>query len=190
MIDTTGCVNNTIATRSGEYFDFADPQESQVNIEDIAIGLSNTCRFAGQCEFYSVAEHSVHCATIVLRESGNTKAALHALLHDAAEAYIGDMPKPLKNMLPEFRAVEQKVESVIRRKFGLTDEFDDIVKSIDLRMLKTEKTQLFQEDGTIWHGFNDLEVVDIDIMRWPPSDVIDVFMAMFELLRGDDECDS
>lgn len=190
MIDTTGCIDNTIATSGGVYFDFFDPQESQVNIEDIALGLSNTCRFAGQCEFYSVAEHSVHCATTALRESGNTNAALHALLHDAAEAYMGDMPKPLKNMLPDFRAVEQKVEAVIRRKFGLTDEFDEIVKSIDLRMLKTEKTQLFQKDGTIWHGFKDLEVVDVDIMRWAPSDAWDVFMAMFDLLTGEDECDS
>lgn len=190
MIDETGCVNNTIVTSSGMYFDFADPQPSQVNIKDIATGLSNTCRFAGQCEFYSVAEHSVHCATTVLRESGSMLAALHALMHDAAEAYTGDMPKPLKNMLPEFREVEAKVEKAIRIKFGLGGVYDGVVKDIDLRMLKTEKTQLFQEDGTIWHGFGELEVIDVDIMRWAPSDAVDVFMAMFELLTGDDECDS
>ena len=189
MIDTTGCVNNTILTKSGVYFDFADPQEWQVHIDDIAHGLSNTCRFAGQCDFYSVAEHSVHCANTALYETRDNLASLHALLHDAAEAYMGDLPKPLKIMLPDFRAVEHCVEQAIRDKFGLTDAFDSLVKSIDLRMLKTEKQQLFDNDGVMWTGFDELEVIDVDIKCWKPKDAVVVFMSMFNLLRGDDECD-
>lgn len=188
MIDTTGCVNNTILTNSGSYFDFADPQESQVCIEDIAIGLSNTCRFAGQVKFYSVAEHCVHCANEALEESSMGKLpALHALLHDATEAYMGDLPKPLKNMLPDFRAVEQRVESVIRSKFGLTDVYNEFVKDIDLRMLKTEKQQLFENDSVPWSGFHELEAFDVKIRHWKPKDAAVVFMAMFEMLRGDDQ---
>ena len=102
-----------ILTNSGKHFDFADPQPDQIDILDIAQGLANECRYAGQCRvFYSVAQHSFLASQIV-----NPRLALEALLHDAAEAYCKDIPRPLKYMLPEYQAIEARVESAIRERF-------------------------------------------------------------------------
>ena len=102
-----GCVNNTMRLRSGCYFDLADPKPEHFRFADIAGALAKTCRFGGQIEhFYSVAEHSVHCAA--QGESDGlplgTQAAL--LMHDAAEAFTGDIIKPLKIMLPRYSTIE------------------------------------------------------------------------------------
>ena len=105
-----------IATSTGKHIDFVNITPDQICIEDIARGLSNECRFAGQLEsFYSVAQHSVYVSQIVPPEY-----ALEALLHDAAEAYIKDIPSPLKAMLPDYKAMEKHIEAAIREKFGLT----------------------------------------------------------------------
>jgi len=181
-IDTTGCVNNTILTHSGTYFDYASPKPEHVSLGDIAKGLSNTCRFGGQCQFYSVAEHCWHCAEEGL-SIGGRELALHALMHDAAEAYVGDMPKPLKNMMPEFRRLEDRVEAVISLKFGLSCLFDQEVKQIDLRMLKTEKLLLFPTDGLEWSGFAELDAFDRSLFHWTPSQSQSRFLEMWNRLN-------
>src|SRR5579872_2947230 len=84
-----------IQTASGLEFPLFEPRLDAINIEDIAHGLSMICRFTGQCaRFYSVAEHSVHVSHLVPRED-----AAWGLLHDAAEAYLGDVASPLKKHL-------------------------------------------------------------------------------------------
>ena len=98
-----GCVRNTIRLRSGIYFDLADPKPEQIEITDIAGALSKICRFGGHCyRFYSVAEHCYHCSMVA------EASPLALLLHDAAEAFTGDIVKPLKIMLPEFAAIERR----------------------------------------------------------------------------------
>lgn len=94
-----------INTFSGIEFDLLNPNPNDIDIEDIAHELSMLCRFNGHCkEFYSVAEHSVYVSYEIDEEF-----ALIGLLHDAAEAYLGDVPTPLKKLLPEFKRADNQL---------------------------------------------------------------------------------
>lgn len=135
-----------ILTNSGKHFDFADPQPDQIDILDIAQGLANECRYAGQCRvFYSVAQHSYLASQIV-----NPHLALEALLHDAAEAYCKDIPRPLKYMLPDYQEIEARVEAAIRERFKLPATMSPDVKRADLILLATERRDLMPADDTPW----------------------------------------
>ena len=125
-------------TSTGDYFDFLNMSPNNVHIQDIAHALARQCRYAGHClRFYSVAQHSVIASHIVPR-----KFALEALLHDAHEAYVGDMTMPLKQLLPDFMEIEHKVDAVIRQKFSLPNTISQLVKYADRIMLATEERDL------------------------------------------------
>lgn len=179
-----GCVNNTIRLRSGIYLDLADPQLDQITLDDIAGGLSKLCRFGGQIEtFYSVAEHCVHCAEQAELDGLPIETQIACLMHDAAEAFIGDMVKPLKIMMPEYKAVEENVESVIRIKFGI-DGFanSDHVRKIDHEMLIAERCALFTADKVEWAGESQVRKIDRKLHCLPPSLAESWFMRRAKLL--------
>lgn len=122
-----------IQVYSGKPFTFFSPGVSDIDILDIAHALSMQCRFNGHVKkFYSVAEHSVNVSYEVPEQY-----ALAGLLHDAAEAYIGDMVSPLKFHMPEFREVETRIESAIFRRFNVplySHEQNMAVKRADLAL--------------------------------------------------------
>jgi uncharacterized protein len=126
-----------ITIKSGTRFYPLDPKESEINIEDIAHSLSLICRYNGHCDrFYSVAEHSLYC----MQAAGdNTKLALACLLHDASEAFIGDMTRPLKYNIPAFIEIEDSIQYVIWKKFNLNNLDFVKIKEIDNRVCSTEK---------------------------------------------------
>ena len=165
-----GCVKNTIRLRSGRYFDFLDPQPDQFTIEDIAGALSKICRFGGQIErFYSVAEHSCLCAKVA-QDDGLSQDTIRAvLLHDAAEAFCGDVVKPLKVMLSEYGPVEKRVEAVIQLKFGVDFEAErKHIREIDHGMLIAERRALFSPDQVEWTGEKQARRLDVKLMGWLP----------------------
>jgi hypothetical protein len=132
-----------IDTYSGKKIDFMDIRSESICIEDIAIGLANACRFAGQIHrFYSVAEHSVLVSKYVEARMGYHLPGVieSALMHDAAEAYIGDVTTPLKNLCPGFKMIENGIEAAIHSRFGLSVPFSHaMIKEADFRMFEIER---------------------------------------------------
>ena len=165
-------------TFTGKKVDFTDPRAEDMEIVDIAKGLSLICRYNGQCSvFYCVADHSIRCMA-ALREKGySAEIQMQALMHDAAEAYIGDVVKPLKDMLPEFLRVEERFEEVLFAKYGMPPELDPIVKEMDMIMLATEKRHLMPgpHDWGKWLE----DVVPLDPATWVPPRNPSVCMTMF-----------
>lgn len=124
-----------IKTFSGEYIDiFSDDIENRIRIDDIAHALSLMCRFGGHIKsFYSVAEHSIWVAKRLPNEH-----KLAGLLHDASEAYLVDIPTPIKKRFPFYIDIEDKMMKIISKKFNFQYPFSKEVKFIDLLALKYE----------------------------------------------------
>lgn len=126
-----------LQTYSGVKFDLVNPLPRMVNIGDIAHALSNMPRFVGHTRsFYSVAQHSVHVSRLLPPE-----LHLAGLLHDAAEAYLLDMPTPAKLLLPDYQAMYAGIERAICDAFGVSFTHP-LIKQADMRILATEKRDL------------------------------------------------
>ena len=150
-----------VATYTGRQFYPLDPQQDQVDIEDIAHGLAYQCRFNGQTRhFYSVAQHSLIVAGLVPK-----RFRLAALLHDAAEAYMGDMVKPLKQLFPKFSAIEAKVMAAIGARYGITDFEDRAIKRADLVALAMEKRDLMPNSTEAWASSRELYPAQRELHR-------------------------
>lgn len=128
-------------TASGKRVHVLEPDPELICIEDVAHALALTCRFGGHCEtFYSVAQHSVHVSMLVPQ-----RLAKAALLHDATEAYLGDVIRPLKRELGNYASIEASWEIAVRARFGLewlTIADDCEIKRADLVALATERRDL------------------------------------------------
>lgn len=134
-----------IETYTGGRFHILDPKPEEILIEDIAHSLSMQCRFGGHARaFYSVAEHSVIVSLLVKPEN-----ALHGLLHDASEAYIVDIPTPVKADLDDYLVLEEDIQNAIVDKFNLSGDYADI-KDADKVQLKTEAKYLMKSAGKDW----------------------------------------
>ena len=135
-------------TRSGLRINFLEFSVDDVRVEDIARGLSNGCRFAGQCRnFYSIAEHSVLVSRYVEHVvASDLDIVRAALMHDASEAYLHDVTTPLKILLPGYRLIEDNFQAVIQKAFHLSVGFDHpIVKECDYQMFLRERDALMLE---------------------------------------------
>jgi len=174
----TGVRGSTILTSSGRYFDLIAPTADMVVPIDIARGLANTCRFAGHTrEFYSVAQHCILVSSIL-----PPRLALAGLLHDAAEAYVGDVVSPLKQHLPNFKEIEHRIERVIAKKFGLTFPWPSEVKHADFRALRFEREQLMQARGD-WN-LAEYEPIDGRLIPLGPKEAATAWSYRFMELRG------
>ncbi|MBU0703567.1 MAG: phosphohydrolase [Chloroflexi bacterium] len=167
------------ATFSGVKFYPLDPRPEDINVTDIARGLAFQCRFNGHVEeFYSVAQHSILVASILPDD-----LKLWGLMHDAAEAYIGDMVRPLKLHQPTFRAVEAKIMAVICERLGLPIEEPPEVKSADIRLLVTERRDILHPTPTHMEWSTRAEPIPEIIVPMDPHTAYAEWLKMFELLE-------
>lgn len=126
-------------TYMGGVIDLLDPKPEQITLDDIANGLSRECRFAKQLvPFYSVAQHSWNVSNWIGLNGGTVEEQLAGLFHDASEAYIGDIPRPLKQLLPQYKIVETQIMIAISLRFDLRWPLPKIVHDADTVMLCSE----------------------------------------------------
>lgn len=190
-----------LQTYSGKAFVIADPTEDQICLEDIVHALSNQCRFAGHSQrFYSVAEHSIHVCNRVREvleigksinhselDDDDRKIVARALLHDASEAYLLDIPRPLK-IQPEMGFYRQKHVDTMRlilEKFGLPIEKLDIIKQADNELLATEKEQVMGPSPGDWVPLPD--PLTITLGCWTPEKAYTIFRKQAEALGLTDD---
>jgi 5'-deoxynucleotidase YfbR-like HD superfamily hydrolase len=185
VLDRFGCLNNTIKVSAGHYVDLANPDPSTIEVKSIAAALSKVCRFGGHCpQFYSVAEHCIHATALACSEGYTGDALIAVFLHDAAEAYIGDMVKPLKVTMPQYGEAEQRIEAAIQAAFGVDfSKWMDVIKRFDRAMLKAEKVTMWPEDTENWAGFSEIEDRVVKFQFWEPSQAEMQFLAMARTLQ-------
>lgn len=202
----------SMETASGNEINILDPMPSAISIRDIAHALSNQCRFNGHVRhFYSVAEHSVLVSHLLEELHPHDKdTQLAGLLHDAAEAYMGDMISPMKFSLAalsnrgnddvgSFRwtwdALEGKINCEIARSLDVSDSLhlwhSDRVKQADWWALKIEATELTSSRGRGWHWpeiINGLGHNPPDWVDWaagqPPFVASSMFLFRYSQLIG------
>lgn len=172
--------NPWLGTVSGKVIDLIEPDPAQITIEDIATGLSKVARFNGQTtEWYSVAEHSIHVAELVPNDY-----KLEALLHDSAEAYLCDVPTPLKALLGDsYRAVERRLLSAIGEALGVSLTcLSAQVKQADAILLYSER-DLLQPGAPDWgHGHDQLRFPNLKRVYSTPDNAKQAFVNYYRKL--------
>ncbi|MBQ7371903.1 MAG: hypothetical protein IJW67_08510 [Blautia sp.] len=141
-----------ITTYGGTHFVPVKPDPEKIHITDIAHALSLICRGNGQVKtFFSVGQHCINCALEAEARGCSDRVILACLLHDASESYMSDVPRPFKQYLKEYLAIEAGLLDVIYTKFlgsPLTEEEQRILKKIDDDMLWFDLKVLLNESGT------------------------------------------
>lgn len=157
----------SIELASGGRFFPLDPDSESILIEDIAHSLARNCRYNGHVPgFYSVAEHSTlmsYAITNYTDEKG-VELPLWALLHDATEAYLPDMPRPVKSLVSGFEEAEQRLRETVAEAFDLEMPIPDKVEWMDDAILADEARQLMKSGGEDWYLPE--EGVGIEVHGW------------------------
>ena len=138
-----------ITTFTGKHFDPTEPDATMIDIRDIAHALSLTCRGNGHVKiFFSVAQHCINCVREAMARGYSKRVVLACLLHDASEAYMSDVPRPFKQVLPEYQQLEEQLLTVIYEKFlgePLNETEQKLLKSIDNDLLYYDLKELLNE---------------------------------------------
>jgi hypothetical protein len=171
-------VNSTsINLISGGHFDYAIPESSVYDVKDIALSLSHTARFSGQTDRpYYVAQHSVLVSKIVPPEH-----ALAGLFHDGTEAFLCDVPKPLKNLLPDYVLLEKRAEADLCKRFGIKFPLHPCVKEADNIAFVTERRDM-QPGVPLNERYAGIEPLPTHIIAWDSRTCYLNFLRRFEEL--------
>lgn len=182
MTDLAKRKGNWIQTYTGSKFWPVDPRPEEINIHDIAHSLSNMCRYAGHCKrFYSVAEHSILVSSKLPDEW-----KLWGLLHDASEAYLVDVPRPVKPYLGNYYELEERIMEAVCTKFNLFREDSGLpeeVKLVDNGILNDERNQNMVKtnvDNRTWGAGP--EPIGVTLSYWSPEVAETRFLLEFEKL--------
>jgi hypothetical protein len=172
-------------TYTGRAFYPLVPLPEDVHPADIAHALSLICRYGGHCtRFYSVAEHCV-----LMSHAVSPPNALWALLHDATEAYVGDMIRPLKKAMPAYQLAEARVERAICRRFGLSGALETCpaeVKQADLRILHDELAAVMPGRPPLpWTSLDGAEPLGVTVTGWEPAQAEQRYLTRLAELWND-----
>ena len=173
-------------TVNGNLLNLADLNQYDIDLDDIATGLSNQCRYNGQVkEFYSVAEHCVLLCRFAKKASYNESFQQAILMHDAAEAYVGDVIRGLKKELPKFSEFEDVILNKIFRRFDIPfDHSHPTIKDLDVRICKDEMRVLQTIEDAGWKSwvFADNHL-GVKIRNWDPKKAKKEFLKECRRLR-------
>lgn len=163
-------------THSGLAFWPLDPRADEITIEDIAHGLSRQCRYGGHTlKFYSVAEHCVLMASKAPAGFG-----FATLMHDATEAYLADVIRPIKRHLTNYKTVEAELERVIAERFGLPYPMPPEVKRLDEAIVADEKAQAMAPAPLPWAEWdNKTAPLGVTLQFWKPNRAKREFLRAF-----------
>jgi hypothetical protein len=175
-----------LQTVSGRWVNPFDPDLGQLDAGDIARALANQCRFGGHSRvFYSVAQHCVIVSHVVEERGGDIEDAFAALMHDAGEAYLGDMPHPIKHrsaLGAAFREAEARLEEAIRERFKIKPDVP-VVKMVDRALLAAER-RAFSSEAWHWPELEDVEPLDLELTAWSPDEAADEFAKRYAELEA------
>jgi hypothetical protein len=178
MTDLSQRKGDWMQTASRGVFWPLDPRPEEVHIEDIAAALSKLCRYGGHCRrFYSVGEYSVLVSHVVPED-----LALVGLLHDATEAFLVDLPRPVKRYLPGYVEAEDRLWRVIAERFGIDPETIHLVKDADNAVLLAEQRALMPPPPRPWSVQG--EPADVPILGLPPHFAEALFLERFKELNA------
>lgn len=159
---------NAILIHSGILFDVFNPKAEDIRIIDIAHALSNLCRYGGHCpKFYSVGQHSVLCSL----QPGTPQEQMEALMHDASEAYLIDLPRPIKRSMPNYIAIEEPLLKLIFEHFKLTYPLTEKVHEIDTLLLHFEYDSFYTNPNP-------------NFEFWTPEEAKAKFLARYHELKA------
>lgn len=163
----------------------------QVCAEDIAWALAHQCRYAGHSNrFYSVAEHSMHLASLLEGKAGR----LAALLHDASEAYLIDLPSPIKQMMPNYCAAEEQVMQVIAEWAEISVDMFEAIKELDMAILADEQAVLMPNNPMNWNfaypeGLGLKDAINLFPAQYAsPKEVAQTFLRQIQESLRKDKC--
>lgn len=168
-----------IETYTGRAFYPLEPKIEALSIIDIAHALSNQCRYSGHTAFfYPVAQHCSLLADFVVRNGGRPIDALQILMHDAAEAYIVDVPRPVKKSMPNYREWDDHLSGLIRQWMGFEGPEPEWIRALDGRIIADERAQLLTRSPNDW-GMRANSPLGIGIQPWTPEDAERVFLTQY-----------
>lgn len=182
-----------LTTYSGNRIDIPDPQQDQISIVDISVHLSRLPRFCGATSFpYSVVEHSIFVADLAKEAGMHPIVQLAALLHDAHEAYLSDIPSPVKAVVAHNEAglglgrVESRLQAAVLRRFGVEHTFRsnyEKIKHLDLVALATERKYLMHPNAMgDWEVLAGIEALAYRPKCWAWPRPAETFQRMFSAL--------
>ncbi|QFT69585.1 hypothetical protein FIU93_22560 [Labrenzia sp. THAF35] len=166
-------------TFSGRKFWPLDPRSDEIHLEDVAHSLSMQCRYNGHCKrYYSVAEHAVHVGNWLLNNHDPVKA-FYGLHHDDSEAYLADVPRPVKPWLRGYSALEKAVQACVWDYLGMPQYVPTVVKEADDRILSDERAQnmVYME----W-DYEPGPALEIDLQFWHPEYAEQEFLMLHNRL--------
>lgn len=171
-------------TYTGEIFTVSEIEPKHINLYDLAHHGSHLCRFVGAVKFhYTIAQHQVYAARILWEETSDATLAMCGLVHDGSEIITSDVASPIKRGLTDYIAMENKVQEVIAKKYGLPYPWPHELEVVDKRLLVTEARDLKEPTWMVRHAYKYGEPYShFVIEEWSSEKAKQEYIKMFEFL--------